>query len=149
MNTFNLLTNKPYYAIACPIEFLSRRKNYIIITSLSDEEERAIDNSNNDITITRGDKTFTISQNEIYVYGQANFSRDSEDLERIRMFNWLPNRGKGFTIPANYDYENHCCYSDKKFRTQYDTFDNAEIVKYCHAVIGKPEKLIIFKQNNL
>lgn len=139
-----IITREDYYAIKVPSD--KGRDKVIIITSLTEEEDKALDKGET-IIIERGKHKFLVEHKNIYCYGEIDFTNGSEDMEIISDFNWYGNSGAdyGFHIPANYDYEAHRCYSPSRKPMFYDTFSVDRITQYCHAFIGKPKMTIIFK----
>lgn len=120
-------------------------KDAIIVTALTKAEEEELDNKK-PITINRGDLSFYVTPEQVEVYGIVDFATDSSDMKTVSTFGWLSNRiYAGMPIPAKYDHENHCAYSDLKVARWSETWNPAEALRYCHGLIGKPERIIVFK----
>ena len=133
----------PYCTIVSRIDKTKRKS--IIITSITQDEENELD-KNHSITIIRGKKKFNINPNDIECYGIIDFHSGSEDMDTIADFNWLDHLSFcGIWVPANYDYEEHCAYSTIKVPKWYDTTRPEIVAQYCHGIIGKPERCVIFK----
>lgn len=116
----------------------------VIVTYLTDKEEEDYERKYI-IEIQRGNTKFTISDNNIYCYGDIDLSKDSEDVEALKDLPILNNlKGIGVRIPANYNYETHTCTSDNKFAKYYESWNIVDIIKYAKGVLNKPGKLIIF-----
>lgn len=118
------------------------------MTSITKEEEEQLDN-NESIHIKRGGFEFNIEPNDVFCYGHIDFHDNSADMDVISGFKWLNHLVfRGVIVPANYDYEKHCAYSDIKTYRYYDTMKPEVVAQYAHGCIGKPERTIIFKQVN-
>ena len=132
---------------------LNRRKdnnkNLIIVcmTYLTDEEERVLD-KNKVLEIIRGNDKFTINPNNVYCYGSVDLHTNSNDYEIIEDFDFLDYLvDVGLKIYSDYDYETHTCKSPINRLRWTETWNPAEIVQYAHGVLGKPEKIVLFKYN--
>lgn len=122
-------------------------KYQIVITRLTEEEESEVDVLEEvPLILERGDRTFTIKRKNIYCYGDINFNND-KDLKILDNFNFLSHlRTVGVHIPSRYNYDKHECVSPIKKYLISETFSTLELIKYSHAVINKPNKIILFKQ---
>lgn len=138
-----VLEGLDYYVIVSHIDkFITKS---IIITSITEEEEQELD-LGHDITLVRSKETFNVKCGNVECYGIIDFNNNSDDFNAISNFNWLEFKDFcGVMIPANYDYEKHCAYSDLKFYRRIDTFKPELVAQYAHGVIGKPERCVIFK----
>lgn len=118
------------------------------MTYITEEEEHYFDNMTSDtvILLERNNAKFKIKRNQVYCYGIVNFNNKS-DYKQIKEFNFLGYLGvQGIPIPANYNYKEHNCKTSNR-RIQYtETWCPAELSRYAHACLGKPERIIIFKQ---
>lgn len=136
-------TSRNYHTL-CKVK-TSSGYNKTIMTYINEEEEFEIDNLKKDtITLTRGDKVFTIRLYQIYCYGEVNFD-DKNDLSKIDSFTFL-NHLKGVGVPcvANYDYKTHCCISNNRDTKWSETFSPSWLAKYAHACLNKPKRIILF-----
>ena len=121
-------------------------REQFIITGITEKENAAIKRSEN-IDITRGEFKFHITPDDILCFGDIDFSDGSEDLKELDTFNWLEHLGmKGVTIPGNYDYEEHTCYSNKSVIMHRETFRNSVLCQYLHGCLGKPKYTLIFRR---
>lgn len=115
-----------------------------IMTYLTEDEEQKLDN-NETINITRGDDEFSIKPNDVYCYGNVDFSTNSQDYKIIENFKFLDYlTSKGLPIPSRYDYENHVCESDINRCLWSETWNPAEIAQFAHGSLGKPNKVLLF-----
>jgi len=115
----------------------------VVMTYITDKEEDKLDKGLS-FTMVRGDKKFKVDtyRTNVICYGKIDFTRNSDDycqLEELIKFNNIVH------IPIDYDLETHCCYSPiRRYRT-CECSNIAEICHYNYGVLGKPEKVIIFK----
>lgn len=117
-----------------------RGERPVIITAISEEEEKRIDD-NETITIERDKAKFTVSKKNIYGYGHIDFSNNSNDKEDINHFNFLDTLDFG-GYPINViDY-------DKGIFTGswYATWSPFNVCQLMHAYLGKPERVCIFRK---
>ena len=81
------------------------------------------------------------------IYGLIDFTTNSDDYHVLETMNWLDWVTMfGIVIPANYDYEHHCCYSPIKIPRTYDTSNPAKVAQYLHGCLGKPQFTLIFRE---
>lgn len=121
----------------------------VYMTHINEEDEEAL-NKGKSILLERGKRTFSISPNNVYGYGAIDFSKNSEDSDNIEDLDFLDYlTHNGVRIYANYDYETHTCISPKKYPMFYETWSPLKVVKFAHASLGKPERVIIFKREIL
>lgn len=125
----------------------STAKKVIVIEPLTKEQEDDIDKSKKyygDIRfINKNDKT--IEAKDIYLYGEINFDNE-EDLYHIEQFNLINNDGAW--IYTNVDYDTGDVYSiNNSFKTS-QIYNPIEWFKYCHLLIGKPNRVIVYKKPN-
>jgi len=119
----------------------------ILLTYLTEEEEQELEEKQV-ITINRKNKEYTIYNRSIYCFGDVDFSNSSDDYYDIAELNILSNLTfAGIKIPANYDYINNSIKSDTNYVKWYDTVYIEDVVQYCHGLLGKPKKVLLFKYN--
>lgn len=114
---------------------------------INEEEEKIIDNIDKQIIkFDRRNRTFSVSMNDIYCYGETNFN-DETVLEQIESFNFLNHLGEvGVHICSNYDYKTHSCTSNKNHCLWTETWSSAKLAKLAHGYLGKPKRILLFKQ---
>lgn len=117
----------------------------VVMTFISEEEEKLIDNlKENHIVIRRGKRIFKVYPNNIYCYGEVDFKND-DDIKQINSFNFITRDFQGYIIPSNYDYDKHIAYSDNRKSYKYtETWNSGIVAKYAHGCLGKPKRIIIF-----
>lgn len=113
----------------------------IIMAPISEKEEALLDKGKA-ISISRGGIDFTIDINNVFAYGQVDFSTGSDDYEA--MDELIPYKDVVY-LPLNYDYKTHTCKTDRKFYRTYETNNIAAMAQYAHGKLGKPDRVVIFK----
>lgn len=139
--TTKVKVDKPYQIIMSPSD---SNKN-IIMTYISEDEEKALDNDEV-VKLKRGKQTFTISRRNVYAYGEIDFTTGSEDYELLTEKNWFGNiELVGVLVPVGYDYKDNLIYNKVKGGTWYDTIRTEVICQFKHGQLGKPKRTVIFK----
>lgn len=147
VETINLPINKTYSIITCHTDaFKKNNKVYTIISYLNDDENKFIDEDKSIIKIIRENKTFKISKKDIIGWGKIDLSDDSNDIAYIKKAIIINcEAGRGETVPAKYDYNTHTAKTVDGIAKRFDTTDPILLLKYHHGLLGKPNKVIIFK----
>lgn len=143
MRLFPLIRKKNYHTMA----YLSRgaREYAVIMLSISKEDEQKLDERQS-FGKEVEDRIFPLGPTNVKYYGEIDFHQGSEDysiLEESHLF--FPMPFQGACIPANYDYDKHCCYSDGKTAKWFDTVNAALVCQYAHGVLGKPKRVAILE----
>lgn len=139
----------PNYRILCSNSSGDKtptQKRYTVMTYINEEEEKEIDGLGNKfIKLERGDIVFSINHNKIYCYGEINLY-DKETINEINKFRFLDflSGFSGIPIYSNYNYDNHCCYSPRKYLLKTETWTPIDLVKYAHGCLNKPNRIILF-----
>ena len=116
----------------------------IIMATIDSHTEALIDKGlDAKIEITKG-KTVIVSPSKVLTYGDVDFDND-DDLDLFDRLNLKVDPFSGFAIPVDYDYETHSHLKGKTGPKFFQTWDNIKIIKFKHASLGKPKKIIIFK----
>lgn len=115
--------------------------------SISEEEENRIDKSK----IYFGDiryetKDFIVKSDDIYLYGEVDFDNE-DDLFNITKFNLINERGNH--IYSTFDYNKGSFVTKDGVPKMYETWDPILWFKYCHCLIGKPKRIIVYKDNKI
>lgn len=114
---------------------------------ITEEEENRIDKSKIYYGSIRYDNNGEIIKAEdIYLYGTVDFN-SNEDLDFIERFNLVDERGNH--IYSTFDYNKGCFTTINGIPKMYETWDAINWFKYCHCLIGKPERIIVFKDNKI
>lgn len=126
---------------------MSNKPNKNYLTYITEEEENKIDNLRDEVfVLERGDRTFKIRKRQIYGYGEIDFNKE-EDAILVEKFKFLDSYILGVPYPSNYDYETHTCLSPKRKVMWTETVSPLNIIKYAHASLNKPKRVIIFNQD--
>lgn len=132
-----------YQTLIC--RTINREQHSVMMVPINEHEEDKFEKDGM-IRLKRGNLTFNIKAKDVYCYGEIDFSNGSEDMETIADFNWLDFMTfQGVSIPANYNYSDHSCLTDGNDYKTYDTTRPEVLTKYKHGVLGKPERVIIFR----
>lgn len=121
---------------------LHRECNRVSIAVLTDNEERNLD-KHIPINLNLGNRTINVSSDNLICYGDVDFSTNSPDYNQIKK---LIKNDIVVHIPVDYNYNLHCCISPNKMYRTVETTDVSKIVQYFHGKLGKPKKVIIFKE---
>lgn len=134
-----------HYQVMCCRSISKSERELIIIIPISEVEELKLDKG---ILVTKRNKfTFTIDKSNVICYGEIDFHTNSDDFYTIEGMNWLDHlTALGISVPSDYDYEEHTCYSPINHVRTYDTTNPAIVAQYFHARLGKPERCCIFKE---
>lgn len=125
--------------------FEGAREFAIVMVEISKEDEDRLD-KREIFGIEKEDRVFPLGPTNVRYYGEIDFHQGSDDykvLEESKLF--FPKSFQGVGVPANYDYEKHCCYSDDKKAKWFDTVNAALICQYAHGILGKPKRVAILK----
>lgn len=117
----------------------------VVMVPISDDVDSSLDRGMT-VKLKCDDKTFSVSSDNIYCYGKIDFAPGSDDC--LFMENVLPELDKPVDIPTDYDYEHHVCRSPVNRYRSIQTMDIIKVARYKYAMLGKPNKIAIFKFNN-
>lgn len=123
----------------------SHRCVITVMTYITEEEENLIDNlKDKTLQLTRGNRVFDVRMNQIHCYGEVDFE-NQDDLDTIDGFKFLDFLGGvGIHIYSRYNYKTHSCSSPKRNALWTETWSPAELAKYAHGFLGKPQRIILF-----
>lgn len=130
--------------IYCRIKGIGGIKT-VYIRALSEEEEMQIDkDKSNKDTVRFTIDNHTVTNKNIYMYGEINVD-DDDDLDIIENCGLIDFDGN--LIPTTFNYEKGTVHTDQNGRIlTYPTTDPILWFKYCHCVIGKPKRIIIYNK---
>ena len=125
-------------------------ENYLVMQAITEEEELAIDNAMDTEDTIRFvlEEKYVIPGRDIFLYGHVDVN-NPDDLEIIKNAKIITEEiYEAANIPSNFDYETGDVYSDQEgiFRC-HDTWDKIKWFKLNHLLIGKPERIIIYRIN--
>ena len=113
----------PIYTVMRPITEQQKKE-------LDDNERLVIDN-------------ITISKDNIYCYGEFNVNND-EDLNYIKKFNII-NLDEENSVHSNLDFETGEVTLEGNIAKVYCCYDAIKWFKYQYLLIGKPNRIIVYK----
>lgn len=114
------------------------------MTYITEAEELELDKGKQ-LILKRGNRNFTVDKNNIYCYGNVDFSEGSDDMKQIATFSFLDYLGAvGIHIPSDYHYDTHECHSPLRCYRWTETWRPEVLAKYAHGCLGKPERIVLF-----
>ena len=123
--------------------------NYLVMESITEEKEAEID-ARGDIDemyfIT--DSNVKIPAKDIFLYGEIDIN-NKEDLKLINKADIITLEiNNAANIPSNFDYETGNVYADRDniFKC-HNTWDKIKWFKFNHCLLGKPNRVIIYRIN--
>lgn len=125
--------------------------NYLVMEAITEEQENAID-----VSAEMGDEMYfmkgkhRIPARDIFLYGSININ-NKEDLMLLKDYDIItPNVNQAANIPSNLDYETGYIYSNNEDVFKFhDTWDKIEWFKFNHVLLGKPDRVIIYRINKV
>lgn len=115
---------------------------------LTDEEEKIMDkrkDSNGQVFYETKDGHI-INNNDIILYGDINFD-NKEDVELIKRFNLINEDESGNWIYSNFNYDKGNFIQIDYINKGYSTWNALLWFKFKHCLIGKPNKIIVYKDS--
>lgn len=134
----------PLVYIACPQENGGTR---VIMAPITAEQEEQLNNEDYIVIKDQFGQPFVVTDNKCYAYGELDLSPKSDNIRKIAKSNWFKNLYVNIIMLSEYDYETNTVTSDVEGGRWYET-DNVEIyLPFLHAKIGKPERVVIFRDD--
>lgn len=130
--------------ILCRIDSIKGKPNTVCMEPITEEQEIRIDKSAKyygGIRYERPDGVI-VDAKHIYLYGELNFE-DKNDICQIERFNLIDNEGSH--IYSNFDYDKGCFTTINGRAKTYPTWNPIIWFKYCHCLIGKPQRIIVYR----
>lgn len=112
---------------------------------ITEEQELRIDKSvkyYEAIQFERKDGVIVVAK-DIYLYGEVDFN-NNDDLDLIERFKLIDEDGNW--IYSNFDYEKGNFTTIDGIVKRYPTWNLINWFKYCHVLIGKPQRIIVYKR---
>lgn len=116
----------------------------VIMAGITEEQEKDLDNGKI-ITIETSIGCFDVNPDMCYCYGELDLSPNSKDINRIYEAHWFDNFNTNIHLVSEYDYETHSVTSDIPGGRWYESFNPKHYIPYLHGCIGKPKRIVIFK----
>lgn len=131
--------------ILCRTEIVKGKTIKVYMEPITEEQEIRIDNSikyYGELRYERFDKTI-ITSKDIYLYGEINF-KDDNDINQINRLNLIDDKGAYIYSTFNYDKGN---YSTIDYQIKCSpTWNPIYWFMYCHCLIGKPKRIIVYRE---
>ena len=128
---------------------LSRTKNlgnyiYVVMKSITKEDEKTLDDME-ELNINGN----IVTKDDIYCYGEFDIT-NLEDINYVKKFNII-NLDSNNQIHSNFDFETGEVIIEDNIVKTHDCYDAVKWFKYNYLLIGKPNRIIIYKckQENL
>ena len=128
---------------------LSRTKNlgnyiYVIMKPITKEDEKTLDNEE-ELNINGN----IVTKDDVYCYGEFDVT-NPEDINYVKKFNII-NLDNNNQVHSNFDFESGEVIIEGNIAKMYDCYDVIKWFKYNYLLIGKPNRIIIYKckQENL
>ena len=119
-----------------------------VMFPLTEEQEKEIDKlkeAKAAVNISLGKNGTVVNLSDIQVYGEINV--DGEEEKEIIEKLLLKEYGKFHTIPSDFNYEQGTGKANGKIPLHMRTTDYIRSFKWYHFRIGKPERIIVIKQD--
>lgn len=116
----------------------------VIMAGITEEQEKDLDNGKI-ITIDTELGCFDVDPDMCYCYGELDLSPNSKDINRIYEAHWFDNFNINIYLVSEYDYATHSITSDTRGGRWYESSNPKDYIPYIHGCIGKPKKVVIFK----
>ena len=125
----------------------SKKKILIIMSPITEQEEKDIDKAEKltgAIYYKKADGKIVEAKN-IYLYGEVDFT-NKDDIALIKKFNLIDEEGA--FIKTNFDFTNGNFTTVDKKSMDSITYNSLLWFKYCYCLIGKPTRIIVYKDIN-
>lgn len=112
--------------------------------AITEQQENRIDKSKTyygDIRFEHDDGVI-VQAKDIYLYGELDFD-NPEDIHNIERFNLINPDGEWMYSNVNYDKGNFTTIDG--IAKQFQTWNALKWFRYCHILIGKPKRIIVYK----
>ena len=121
------------------------KRESIIMEAITEKEEKRIDNSPKYFSELRHElkNGHVIEGNNIYCYGQIDFTNE-DDLALIKRLDITYEGGNNW-VESTFDYTTGTFQSVNGVAKGSVTYDPVLWAKYNHVLLGKPERIIIYK----
>lgn len=124
-------------AILCRIKTMGNFV-YTVIRPITEEEEKVLD-SDEKIVIDGN----TITKDNIYCYGEFDVTNE-EDIKYIKKFNII-NLDEVNSVHSDFDFDTGKVKIEGTVAKTYSCYDVVKWFKYNYVLIGKPNRILIYK----
>jgi hypothetical protein len=114
--------------------------------AITEEDEKFIENS----PIYYGERHFIkkngkiIKDGDIYIYGEIDLN-NPDDIKIIKHFNIKNEEINSNFVHSNFDFDKGCFTTKDGVAKTYPTSDALLWFKYNYVLLGKPERVIIYR----
>lgn len=137
------LLNLKNQVILCHFKDIKTITN-IIMEPITEQQELKIDKSKKYYGSIRYEKDDEIISGEnIYLYGEVDLN-NQDDINAIERFNLINKNGNKIYSTFNYEEGNFTTIDN--IPKQYDTWNPVLWFSYCHVLLGKPKRIIVYKK---
>lgn len=124
-------------AILCRIKVMGNY-SYTVMRPITEEEEKIIDR---DEKITIDDNVIT--KDNIYCYGEFDVN-NPEDINYIKKFNII-NLDEINSVHSDFNFDEGNVVIEGNIAKTYSCYDVVKWFKYNYVLIGKPNRILIYK----
>lgn len=117
----------------------------VIMAPITEQQEKLLDDDQVISVVDQFDRTFIVNPKNCYAYGKLDLSPNSDNIETIAKANWFKYFYVNIILTGKYDYNTHTVTSDVVGGRWYETDNIKDYLPYLHGKIGKPERVVIFK----
>ncbi len=145
--TYNLLGIRPNGITMCRFKITPKSGYAIYMKAITEKEEERIDNAPKYYGEKRHvlENGIVIPAKDIYLYGEVDFD-NPEDIENIKKYNIIDMNATN-SIYSNIDWSKGTFTTIDNKSKIYSTYDCVTWFKYCYLLIGRPERIIVYKRN--
>lgn len=129
----------------CRTEVIKGKFTYVYMEPITEEQEARIDKAEKYYGAIRFEHPngSIIDSKNIYLYGEVNLN-DKNDVRQIERLKLIDEEGNYIYSNFNYDKGNFITI-DRRAKC-YPTFNPLTWFMYCHCLIGKPKRIIVYRQ---
>lgn len=141
--TINLLGIRKR-VILCHIK--ERIDQVVVMVGITKEQEDTLEQTERLVLEDEPFNGIEISRKSVICYGEIDIDNE-EDVKCIIKFDLLGHGETDNTVYSNIDFEKGTVSFEPPYPKDYQTQDPILWYRYNHLLIGKPERVLIFKMN--
>lgn len=145
---YNLLGLCSKGVILSHFESIKNKVSNIVMEAITEEEEQAIDETLNrygEIRFVK-DNDNVILAKDIFLYGLIDFN-DENDIQNIIKFNLIDLNSNFNYIYSTFNFDTCCFTTINGVAKRYPTYNALKWFMYNYVLLGKPERIIIYKKH--
>lgn len=144
LKTFHLPTYTDYVIVHW--KTVDKKVRKIFMAPITYEDELILDDGK-PIFIEINERNVRLTNKSVICYGCVDFDTDSSDMAFVRNLRWCEGDGfRGTAMPSRYNYKNHTAVGDAHGMFWFDTCKSDDILRYKHGCLGKPERIVVWKE---